>query len=325
MSEASGTRGWLAARAPVWRTLGQFAAKTRRSRNLSVEGAQELLDGYRSLARDLATARRTLGGSVVTNALEGVYGSFHALIDRPPRNSWAAVLRLLRIDAPAVMRSLRAPLLGVTALFVLSACAGWWLIATFPELVGLIASEEMVTKVEHGELWTDGLLNITPSSVLSIRIFSNNIAVSIAAVCFGVFYGLGTFYLIALNGLMLGAVFAFTHQYGMAGALFKFVVAHGTVELSVICIAGAAGLSLGESLARPKLTSRLESFQQRVAELAKLLPLLGALLIVCGLIEGYVSPDPSFPLASRLVIGVCYFLVMLAALSGRLFGARRAA
>ena len=322
MSGTTGNRGWLAARAPVWRALGTIAARTKRSRNLSVESAQELLDGYRSLARDLATARRTLSGSVVTAALEGVYGSFHALVDRPPRNSWAAILRLLRTEIPAVVRSLRGPLVGVTALFVLSAGTGWWLIATYPELVGLIASEEMVTKVEHGELWTDGILNITPSSVLSIRIFSNNIAVSIAAFCVGVFYGLGTFYLIALNGLMLGGVFAFTHQHGLAGALFTFVVAHGTVELSVICLAGAAGFSLGESIARPTLPSRLESFQRRVGELAKLFPLLGALLIVCGLIEGYVSPNPAFPLASRLVIGLCYFLVMIAALTGRLFGRR---
>lgn len=322
MSEASGSRAWLASRAPVWRGLAGVAVKAKRRRSLTVEGAQELLDGYRSLARDLATARRTLGGSAVTAALEDVYGSFHALVDRPPRNSLAAVLRLLRTEAPAVLRTLYAPLLGVVSLFVLSAAAGYWLIATYPELVGLVASEEMVTKVESGQLWTDGLLNITPSSLLSVRIFSHNIAVTIAAICVGVFYGLGTFYLIALNGLMLGAVFAFTHQHGLAGALFKFIVAHGTVEISMICLAGAAGFSIGEAIARPTGGSRIDSFQRRVGELSRLLPHFAVLLVICGLIEGYVSPNPTFPLASRLVIGACYFLVMVFALTGRLFGAR---
>ena len=322
MSTPGGNRGWLAARAPLWRSLAASAERARRRRSLGIEGAQELLDGYRSLARDLATARRQLPGSGITTALESVYGSFHALVNRPPRNSRAALMRYLQTDAPAAFASLRTPLLWVTFLLVLSAGAGWWLISTYPDLISLFASAAMISHVEHGDLWTDGILNITPSSVLSIRILTNNIAVSILALCIGVFYGLGTFYLIALNGLMLGGVFAFANQHGLAGSLFRFIVAHGTVELSVICIAGAAGMALGESLARPRGVGRLESFQQRVAEVVRLLPVLGALLVGCGLIEGFVSPDPAFPLGSRVVIGLGYFFVMVAALTGRLFGAR---
>ena len=36
--------------------------------------------------------------------------------------------------------------------------------------------------------------------------------------------------------------------------------------------------------------------------------------------EGFVSPDPAFPLWSRVVVGVCYWFLMFAALTGRLFG-----
>ena len=89
-------------------------------------------------------------------------------------------------------------------LFALSAGAGWWLVATYPELIGLVASEEMINGVEGGRLWTEGILNVVPSSVLSVGILANNIAVSIFAFCVGVFFGLGTFYIIATNGLMLG-------------------------------------------------------------------------------------------------------------------------
>jgi hypothetical protein len=32
--------------------------------------------------------------------------------------------------------------------FALSAAAGWWLIGTYPELVGLVASEQMIDGVE---------------------------------------------------------------------------------------------------------------------------------------------------------------------------------
>jgi hypothetical protein len=45
--------------------------------------------------------------------------------------------------------------------------------------------------------------------------------------------------------------------------------------------------------------------------------LCAVLLVGCGFIEGFISPDPIFPLASRVVIGVGYFSVMLTLLSGR--------
>jgi hypothetical protein len=53
--------------------------------------------------------------------------------------------------------------------------------------------------------------------------------------------------------------------------------------------------------------------------------LLCALLLVgAGLIEGFISPDPTFPMASRVVIGMSYWFLMLLALSGRLFSGRGA-
>jgi hypothetical protein len=46
------------------------------------------------------------------------------------------------------------------------------------------------------------------------------------------------------------------------------------------------------------------------------------LLVVCGFIEGYISPDPGFPMLNRVIIGFGYGIVMVAALTGRLFGRR---
>jgi uncharacterized membrane protein SpoIIM required for sporulation len=127
-----------------------------------------------------------------------------------------------------------------------------------------------------------------------------------------------------MNGLMLGGIFAFTHQHGMAGELLKFVTAHGMVELSVICIAGAAGVMLGESLIRPTHPTRRESFQHAAGKTSRLLLLCALLLIGCGFIEGYISPDPTYPMASRVIIGFGWWIVMVAALTGRLFGRKSA-
>ncbi len=61
---------------------------------------------------------------------------------------------------------------------------------------------------------------------------------------------------------MLGALFAYTHQHGLDGELLNFVLAHRPVEISVMCIAAAAGTALCESLIRPEVPSRRESFRR---------------------------------------------------------------
>jgi uncharacterized membrane protein SpoIIM required for sporulation len=320
MSTEAGLQAWLNSRIETWQHLLPQLDRLERQRDHSTADALQAIEMYRALGRDLSIARRILPGSRVTRALEARYAKLHAIIYRKPHD-WRARLRtLFREEIPDVVHELRSPILWVSLLFALSAGAGWWLIATYPELISLLASEEMINGVESGKLWTEGLLNVMPSSVLSVGILTNNIVVSLTAFVVGIFFGLGTFYLISMNGLMLGAIFAFTHQHGMAGELLKFVTAHGVVELSVICIAGAAGTMLGESLIRPTHGSRRESFQHATARTSRLLILCALLLVGCGFIEGYLSPDPDFPMINRVIVGFGYGVVMIAALTGRLFG-----
>jgi hypothetical protein len=47
------------------------------------------------------------------------------------------------------------------------------------------------------------------------------------------------------------------------------------------------------------------------------------LLVGSGLIEGYISPNPTFSLRARIAIGLGYWLFMIALLNGWLFRFRR--
>jgi uncharacterized membrane protein SpoIIM required for sporulation len=218
---------------------------------------------------------------------------------------------------------MRIHLLAVTLLFITAIVTGFWLVYTYPDLIEMFADPKLIATVERGELWTDSLLNVTPSAVLSVSILTNNIIVSFFAFCSGVVFGLGTFYLIGLNGISLGAIFAFTGQHGLAGRLFDFVVAHGCVELSCICIAGAAGAYLGEALIRPGERTRSEAFRMAAGAGLRVLTVVTLLLFVCGFIEGYISPDPEIPRWARVTIGVGYWLFMISLLRGYVFGRSR--
>ena len=301
------------------------AAALSRRHGSDVNDALRVVDDYRSAARDLALARAATDPAAAASAeyLEATYSDLHDTIHRPARKLWQVLLSLLRDQLPASLGRMRVHLLAVTLLFVIAGVTGFWLVYSFPDLIAMFASQQLIATVERGELWTDGLLNVTPSAVLSVSILTNNIVVSLFAFCSGVVFGLGTFYLVGLNGLSLGAVFAFTGQHDLAGRLFDFVVAHGCVELSCIVIAGAAGAYVGEALIRPGALTRSEAFRIAAADGIRVLAAITLLLLVCGFIEGYVSPDPEVPRWARVTIGVGYWLFMISLLRGYVFGRSR--
>ncbi len=130
----------------------------------------------------------------------------------------------------------------------------------------MFASPQLIATVERGELWTDGLLNVTPSAVLSVSHPHQQHRGVVLRV---------------LLGHRLRPRHVLPHRPRTAcrsapssrspastasrGRLFDFVVAHGCVELSCICIAGAAGAYLGEALIRPGERTRSEAFRAAAA------------------------------------------------------------
>jgi uncharacterized membrane protein SpoIIM required for sporulation/uncharacterized RDD family membrane protein YckC len=296
------------------------AAQLGQGSGTEVADALAVVDDYRRAARELGVAR---GRQAEDEYLEATYADLHDVIHRPAHRVLLMLWSLLRDQVPASVHAMRMHLLGVTLLFVISGVTGFWLIYSFPDLIAMFASPQLIATVERGELWTEGLLNVTPSAVLSVSILMNNIVVALFAFCSGIVFGLGTFYLIGLNGISLGAIFAFTGQHGLAGRLFDFVIAHGCVELSCICIAGAAGSYLGEALIRPGALTRSEAFRLAARDGIRVLAVVTLLLFICGFIEGYVSPDPEVPRWARVTIGVGYFLFMISLLRGYLFGRSR--
>ncbi len=310
---------WLRKRVERWQRLGELAKVQRDRQDEKVEDVRELAQGFRALARDVSLARGVMPDSRLTHHLEALFLGLHEVIFRAPGSLGQELKKLFTVEIPRIMWILRGSLAATGSLFILGGAVGWWLVATYPELAALFASEQMIQKVQRGELWTDGLLNVFPPSILSLQIMTNNIVVALFAFALGVFYGLGTLYIIGLNGLLLGGVFAFTAEYSLHGKLFSFVVAHGIVELTVICIAGAAGVHLGEALARPGARTRTEAFREAVRLGGRLMVVCALFLVGAGFIEGYISPDPSYPLSTRITVGVTYACVLWLVLSGRLW------
>lgn len=305
---------WLDGRLEAWREIDRLLEKSPKQRSL--EEARRLLAAYRSLGRDLALARREMPEARTTAALGALYGRLHAEISMPASSWRDGVAELYRQRVPAAMARLRRELVLVTTLFFVAALAGWVCVNLLPDTVELVLDPASMERVENGGLWTDDLHGVVPASQLSTSIMTNNIMVTIWAVLLGLFFGFGTLWIITLNGVMLGAIFAFTGRYGIADDLARFALAHGIVEISVILLGGAMGMRLGLALARPGLLGRAESLRAEAAALLPLLAVAVPALVGCGIIEGYVSPDPDVGWLPRLLIGVGWMVLFVVTLRG---------
>jgi len=72
-------------------------------------------------------------------------------------------------------------------------------------------------------------------------------------------------------------------------------VGHGVIELSCIFIAGGAGFLIGTALLMPGDLSRGDALKSRGMEAVRLIVGCVPLLVVAGIIEGFISPQPISP------------------------------
>ena len=138
--------------------------------------------------------------------------------------------------------------------------------------------------------------------------------VTFYAFAFGALFGLGTLYVMAQNGLSIGAVLALVYRAGYGIDLVTFMVGHGVIELSCIFIAGGAGMLIGSAIILPGDLSRADALKSRGLEAVRLIAGCVPLLVVAGTIEGFISPaaiNPLIKYAIAILTGIALYTYLI--------------
>jgi len=144
-----------------------------------------------------------------------------------------------------------------------------------------------------------------------LQITYNNIRVAFFAFIFGVFYSVGTSFLLVYNGIMLGAFQYFFYIKKLLLTSFLVIWIHGTLEISAIVIAGAAGLVLGNGLLFPKTLTRTQSLQINAKRGIKILLGTTPIFVVAGFLEGFVTRHTEIPdIFKWLIIGFSLLFIL---------------
>ena len=130
----------------------------------------------------------------------------------------------------------------------------------------------------------------------------NNIKVALFAFALGIFLGIGTLWVLLRNGLMLGSFQYFFYDKGLLWESARTIWIHGTIEISVIIIAGSAGLVMANGILFPGTYTRLESFKNGVKDGLKIVISTIPFFIVAGFLEGFVTRHTEMPDWLALII-----------------------
>ncbi|WP_343486763.1 stage II sporulation protein M [Allomuricauda sp. d1] len=278
----------------------------------------ELADGYIQLTNDLAYAQTYYAESKTLLYLNALASQAHQKIYKNKKESRNRILDFWGHEFPLFFRQYHKTL-GISFLIFIVAVAIGSISAlndsTFVRLIlGDAYVNETLNNIANGDPTAIYKSGSEIGSFLGITI--NNIRVAFLAFAFGVITSIGTAYILFSNGVMLGAFITFFYTQGVFFEANKQIWLHGTIEISVIIVAGCAGLIMGNSILFPKTYSRRVSFMKGAKDGLKVVVSTLPFFIIAGFIEGFITRYSNMPnwlaftiIWSSLTLIVFYYLI----------------
>lgn len=296
---------FIAAKRGSWERLTALIRRAQTNiASLSAEELQELGRLYRQATSDLAVARRDYPGHNVTIYLNSLVAQGHAAVYRGRSTSLSRIGRYFTHSIPRTFRQTLIFTLISFAVFTIPALLACVIAFRSPDegaqLMPGIA--QRIEDIRNKEQWWNEINEIGNAAGAGF-IMTNNIRVSILAFAGGMLLGLLTIYVLYFNGLMFGIIVGAAHSLDFADKLWAFVAPHATLELSMIFISGGAGLQLAWAIAHPGLLTRRAALTVAARRAGILMGLVILILIVAGLIEGFISPS-GLPLWFKFAVSI---------------------
>lgn len=264
----------------------------------------ELAEDYLQLTNDLAYAQTFYPESKTREYLNELAIYAHQSIHRDKKNSGQQFMHFFTTEVPERVYAMRRPLLYSLAIFSLAVIIGIVSAHYDTNFVRLILGDAYVDttirNIRNGN--PAGIYESSGSSFMFIAITINNIRVAFYAFAFGIFFSVGTGYILFQNGIMLGAFHYMFYKYEVLGEAMSAIWIHGTFEIAVIIIAGGCGIAVGNSFLFPGSYKRIDSFKIQIRNAIIILISTIPFFIVAGFLESYVTRHYQISLTVSLTI-----------------------
>jgi len=272
-----------------------------------------LADIYIDVTNDLSFARSQYPSSKITGYLNGLSSRLHQFIHKKKKEKFSRIITYWTQEVPEVMYLARKELLYSFIIFMTCVLIGAFSAANDKDFVRIILGDRYVDMTLQNIKNNDpmAVYKSMDESIMFFGITVNNINVSFKIFIAGIFTSLASAYLLLSNGIMLGSFQYFFYEHGLLWDSFLTIWIHGTLEISAVVVAGAAGLTMGNGWLFPGTYTRIESFKRGAKRGAKIIIGTVPIFIVAGFLESYVTRHTEMPNYIRLSIIVLslYFVI----------------
>lgn len=280
-----------------------MASEPNKAKSMSVAN-------FMALADDLAYAKTFYPGSDTEHYLNHLISGYQSDINKGRPEKKTGFLSFWMKDFPLLIAQEYKTLLFAFFFFLLSVGIGVFSARGDAAFVRLVLGDSYVnhTLDNIAKGTPMGVYNSSKELDMFVQITTNNIKVSFNAFVFGLFFSIGTLWILFLNGLMVGAFQYFFYQHNLLLHSSLSIWAHGTFEMTAIVIAAGAGLVMGNSFLFPGTYTRLHSFRRGALSGIKLVTGLIPFFILAGWIESFIT---RYADSRPLLGGVCVALSII--------------
>ncbi len=252
---------------------------------------------YLEITDDLSYAQTFYPNSNTTIYLNGLGAAAHRKIYRNRKEPGNRIIRFFLKEFPMEFYKYQKQLLLSFLIFVVFAAAGAFSASGDAGFVRMILGDEYVNMTLTNIAQNDpmAVYKKMGQTDMFLGITINNIRVAFMAFVMGVLAGIGTAFIMMQNAIMLGSFQYFFYEQGLLWESARTIWIHGTIEISVIIVAGCAGLVIGKGLLFPETYSRLRSFTQHIKSGLKIVFSTLPFFIIAGFLEGFVTRLTQMP------------------------------
>jgi len=264
----------------------------------------EVANQFIEITNDLAYAKTFYPNSKTTAYLNGLAAKLHQSVYKNKKEKSNRFIHFWKTELPLIFLAHRKQVFYALFFFLVS-CAIGALSAKYDDtFVRLIMGDNYVNMTNENIAKGDpfGVYKQDSQFMMFLQIGSNNIFVALYTFVLGILFSFGSIVSLFRNGIMLGSFQYFFFSKGLGFQSILVIWIHGTLEISAIVLAGAAGLILGNSFLFPKTYTRMASIQKGAKDGLKIVIGLIPIFIVAAFFESFVTRHTEMPLALSMLI-----------------------
>lgn len=274
-----------------------------RRRRLTGAEADELVTLYQRTATHLSAVQSGAPDPALTSRLTTLVARARSTVVGTRRATWRDAVRFGTAAFPAACYRTRHWWIPTALGFALVVAGiGWW-IATSPDVQNAVAAPDELRALTRPGGTYETYYSSSPAAAYSAQVWTNNAQVAAVSLAFGALLGIPVLWVLLQNALNVGTGVGLMASAGRLDVFLGLVLPHGLLELTAVFIAAGVGLRLGWTVIDPGRRTRRAALAQEGRAAIGMAIGLAAVLLVAGLIEGFVTPS-DLPTWARISTGL---------------------